>query len=350
MPPRRFKPVEECRDEIIDYVAELETGTDNDDPDQRQSASTQRYKQDVRWYDHWLDEEGIESAFDVGPQDTNRLGRALSNQYNGTTPRYRWDRIHAMYDYFVSLELTDTNPLDRWNDKRSEKWGMTKSTEQSKRLEDDETYAVDVENVRAMEENVGRNRVRDQLLIRLLWHTGMRRNEASELTLDMLEEDAREITLPGSITKNGKERVVAWQSNLDGLMYTWLDAGYREDYLGGRDHNHLFVGERGAPLSAEAINEIVIRAADNAGINRKTYADANAPEPEDGGDAAPNRWLISSHNIRHGLGSYLVHETDMGLYEVSRYLGHQSVGVTEQTYIEYDPRSGTDDAHKFGPE
>ncbi|MDX5987794.1 MULTISPECIES: tyrosine-type recombinase/integrase [Haloferax] len=255
-----------------------------------------------------------------------------------------------MYDYFVSLDLVDSNPLDRWNDRKTEKWGMTKTTEQSKRLEDGERYAVDQADVREMEQHVGRNRVRDQLLIRLLWHTGMRRGEASEVSLEMLNRDAREIELPGSITKNSRERVVAWQPNLDGLMQKWLDGGYRDDYLGGEDHNHLFVGERGAPLSPEAINDIVIRAADNAGINRRLYADANAPEPEDGGAKEANRWLISSHNIRHGLGSYLVHETDAGLYEVSRYLGHRSVDVTESIYVEYNPRAGTDAAHDFGPE
>lgn len=347
--PRRYKPVEDCREEIQEYVEELEVGTDDDDEDQRASNSTQRYRQDVRWFDEWLDDQGIESAYDVDVRDANKLGRALSQQFNGTTPRYRWDRIYAMFDYFRSLGLIEENPLERWNDKKAEKWGMTKRTEQDKQLEDDETYAVSAEEVRAMEENVGRNRVRDQLLIRLLWHTGMRRGEAAAVTLDMLDEDAREIHLPSRVTKNSKDRVVAWQPNADGLLRQWL-GGVRDDYLGGRDHDHLFVGERGAPLSAEAINEIVIRAADNAGINRKTYADANAAVPEDGSDPSPNRWLISSHNIRHGLGSYLVHETDMGLYEVSRYLGHQSVDVTESTYIEYDPRAGTDDAHEFAPE
>ena len=339
----------ECREELTEYAAELESGTDDDDPEQRASKSTQRYRQDLRWFDHWLDDNGIESVFDVGPRESNQLGRDLSSQYNGTTPRYRWDRLHALYDYFVSLGVIDRNPLERWNDQKGEKWGMTKTTEQSKRLEDDEKYAVDQDDIRLMEENCGRNRVRNQLVIRLLWHTGIRRGEASNARLGWVDRDVREITIPSDVAKNGKTRVVCWQPSLDGLLSKWLDKGYREDYLGGRDHDHLLVGERGAPLSAEAINKLVINSADRAGINRKLYADANAPEPEDGGEPEANRWLISSQNVRHGTGSYLVHETDMGLYEVSRYLGHQSVEVTEQTYVEYDPRAGTDAAHKFGP-
>ncbi|MFD1646682.1 tyrosine-type recombinase/integrase [Haloarchaeobius litoreus] len=346
--PRGFKDIEECRPEIKAYAKTLESGTDDNDEDQRATASTKRYKQDVRWFDHWLDEHNIDSAYDVTSEQALEIGEELTDQYNGTTPRYRWDRIYAMYDHFVALEKIDRNPLERWNGDKKSLWGMSKSTEQSKQLGDDEDYAVDAEDVRAMEENVGRNRVRDQLLIRLLWHTGMRRGEAEAVTLEMMDEDEREIHLPSSVTKNGKDRIVAWQPNLDGLLRQWI-GGLRDDYLGGRDHDHLFVGERGAPLSAEAINEIVIRAADNAGINRQTYADANAVEPEDGSEPEPNRWLISSHNIRHGLGSHLVHETPMSLYEVSRYLGHQSVEVTEQTYIEYDPRAGVDEAHEFVP-
>ncbi|WP_232686518.1 tyrosine-type recombinase/integrase [Halobacterium zhouii] len=350
MPPRQYRDISECRAEIKAYAKTLEAGTDDNDDDQRASASTKRYQQDVRWFDHWLDEHDIDSAYDVTSEQAMEVGEDLSAQYNGTTPRYRWDRIYAMYDHFVALEKIEKNPLRQWDGQKKTLWGMSKSTEQSKQLEDGEDYAVDAEDVRAMEANVEQNRLRNQLLIRLLWHSGMRRGEAEAVTLDMLSRDAREITLPSSVTKNGRERVVAWQPNLDGLLHKWLDGGIRDDYLGGRDHEKLFVGERGAPLSAEAINEVVINAADNAGINRRTYADANAAQPEDGSNPEPNRWLISSHNIRHGLGSHLVHKTDASLYEVSRYLGHQSTSVTEETYVEYDPRAGTDSAHEFAPE
>lgn len=349
MPPR-YKSVEDCRPEIVDYIEELEVGTDDGDDDMRQSVSTRRYKQDLRWFDDWLDGKDIDSAFDVTPADANRIGRSLANQFNGTTPRYRWDQIYAMYEFFVAMDLMTSNPLDRWDSRKKEKWGMTKTTEQSKRLEDGERYAVSQEEIRMMEQNVGRNRLRDQLIIRLLWHTAMRRGEASDVTVDMLDRDAREIALPGSITKNRKPRVVVWQPNLDGLMDKWLDGGYRDEYLGGENHEYLFVGERGAPLSADAINEVVINAACRAGINRKLYRDANAPEPEDGEEPEANRWKISAQSVRHGAASILVHETEMGLYEVSKYLGHSSVDITEPTYVEYDPRAGTDDAHTYGVE
>jgi len=200
-----------------------------------------------------------------------------------------------------------------------------------------------------MEENVGRHRIRGQLIIRLLWQTGVRRGEASGLEIEDIERDDREITVRESVAKNDEKRIIAYQQSLDGLLKEWLDYGHREEMAATADHDRLFVGERGAPLSGDRINEIVIDAADEAGINRKIYADVNAPLDEDG-NRIPNRWKISAHNIRHGFGTYMVNETDAGLWEVSKSMGHSSVEITERIYVENDPRAGVKHLHKYGPE
>jgi integrase/recombinase XerD len=336
MSPRRYKPIEKCRPEIQDYIEELGVGTDDDDVDKRDTTSTDRYEQDLRWFDSWLDAEDIDSAYDVSPADANRIGRSLIDEFNGTTPRYRWDRIYSFYEYLNAMELVERNPLSKWDARKTEKWGMTKTTEQSKQISGDERYSVSQEEVRLMEEHAGRNRERDQLVIRLMYHSGMRRNEASEVTLDMVDRNKREITLPARVTKNDKERVVCWGSSLDGLMNTWLDRGLRDEYLGGNSHDYLLVGERGAQLSGSAINDIIVNAADRAGINRKMYADSNSA------DGKPNRWKISSHSVRKGTGSYLINELGLDLYAVSKYLGHADLSITERIYVEYDPRTGAD--------
>ena len=347
MPPR-YKDISECRSEIEDYAGQLDSGTDNADPELRNEGSTRRYKQDLRWYDHWLDDANIESPTDVKPYHANQVGQTLSNEFNGTSGLYRWDQIFAFHDWLVRMEFTDSNPFEKWDDEKKEKFGLTKSTEQSRRLQEGEQYATTQNEIRKMEENVGRYRTRDQLIIRLLWQTGMRRKEAAKLEIDDVDRDAREITIRASIAKNGKERVVAYQQTLDGLMKEWLDYGYREEMAATADHNRLFVGERGAPLSGERINDIVIDAADEAGINRKIYADANAGTDEEG-NKIPNRWKITAHNVRHGFGTYMVNETDAGLWEVSQAMGHSSVEITQRIYVDDDPRAGIDHLHEYGP-
>ncbi|QKY20673.1 site-specific integrase [Halolamina sp. CBA1230] len=344
MPPR-YKPIDDCRPLIVDYAEELAAGTDDADNDKRDSNSTKRYEQDLRWFDGWLDDQGIDEVTDVTAADANRLGRTLSNEFSGTTGRYRWDRIVALYDYLESMGIIDDNPLSRWNDAKDEKWGLTKSNEQDHHLNDGEKYAVDEEDIEAMEEAVEEDRVRNQLLIRLAWHSACRRGELAAISLDMLDENKREITLPASVTKNNRKRVVGYNRSLDGLLHRWLHGGLRDEYLGGRDHDHLFVGTRGAPLSGEAINEVIVKAADNAGINRKLYADANSPDGE------PNRWKVSSHNVRHGAATRLVNKTDLtDLYSISRYLGHSSVEFTEKRYVEYDPEVGVRGVRDYLPD
>jgi len=347
--PPRYKPVEDCRAEIEQYIGQLEAGTDDADPESRDSRSTRRYKQDLRWYDHWLDDAEIESVTTVTPADANSVGQQLADEFNGTTKRSRWDRIYAFHSWLKRMELTDSNPYEKWNDEKEEIFGLSKATEQSRHLQDEEEYAVSQEDVRLMEQNVSRHRIRDQLIIRMMWQSGIRRSEAAGLLESDIDRNELEITIRKANAKNGEQRIVAYQKSLDGLLGKWLDEGYREEMAAGRDHEKVFVGERGAPISGDRINDIVIDAAYDAGINRKIYADANAPVDEDG-NREPNRWKITSHNIRHGFGTYMVNDTDAGLWEVSRQMGHSSVKVTEDIYVEDDPRAGVEDTHKYGPD
>jgi len=344
MPPR-YKPIEECRPLLQRYAKHLKRTADDNDPEKRNTGSADKYIRSLRWFDRWLDQLDYESPLDVDNGDVYELGHTLSSDFNGSTGMYRWNEIHSFYEFLQKMELADNNPLDRWHDDKGDEFGLTRSSEQSKHLKEGESYAVSQEDVRLMEENVGRPRLRNQLLLRMLWQTGMRRGEISGLTLSDLDRDNREITVRAENAKNNKRRVVGYQPSLDGLLTTWIEGGKRDGYnVHGRDW--LFLGERGAQLSGEAINEVVRKAAINAGINRKLdYEDANSG----------SRWLITSHNIRHGYGSFLVNEImpendSLTIYDVSKQMGHSSIDVTEEIYIEHNPEAGLEKIKQFGPE
>lgn len=247
-----------------------------------------------------------------------------------------------MYEWFTTMELIEKNPLAKWDAQKKDLWGMTKKTEMSKHIDNEVAYPVPPKEVELMCQHTGQHKQREILVIKLLFHTAMRREEASEVTLGMLKKDERIIELPGRITKNGKERHVRWGRSLDGLMTEWLDYSLRDEYLGGREHDYLLVGNRGAQLQPDGINDIIINSADRAEINEKLYADANAPIDPDTGEPKKNRWKISSHNLRHGMATYLSNSehSNMSIYELSRYLGHSSVEITESIYSDYDPTVG----------
>lgn len=348
MPPR-YKQLEECRDWIARRGQNIQRSADDNDPEKPNARSVRRYVQDLRWYDHWLDGKDIECPTQLTAGDAFALGTDLSSEFNGTTPSNRWRTIYGLHDWLMKIEVAPENPLERWNDDKKQEFGITKSTEQSKHLEDGEPYAVSQEEVRLIEEHVGPPKIRNQCLVRLLWQCGLRRGEASYLTLDDLDRENREVTVRASVAKNGKKRVVPYQRSLDGLLTTWLDNGHRKQYTRGDDIPYVFVGERGGRLSEEAINEVVVKAADRAGINRRLYADANAAVDDDG-NPIPNRWKISAHSLRVGLGTHLANNTDAGIYEISKLLGHRSVSVTESRYVDDDPRAGLDHGRKYGPD
>lgn len=368
MPRRRYIPVEKCRSEIREYIYHLEAGTDDADSDMRSSGSTDRYKQDLRWFDMWLDgaldrayrdeetdwevsDPWIESVQDLTEAQANKLGRNLSNNFSGTTGTYRWNRIHSFYGWADRMGMVDGNPLEKWDEDKKDNWGLTKTTEQSRHIdrEEDEHYAPKQDEVRLMEEHVGRHRIRDQLIIRIMWQTGLRRGELSALKIAHMDRDAREIEVVPSVAKYSKRRVVAYQPSLDPLLEEWLDYGLRAEMTAGRDHDYLVCGERGGQLSGDRINTIVVNAACDAGLNEKLYADASAPIGDDG-EPKKNRWKITAHNLRHGYGTYLVNKTDAGIWEVSKQMGHSSVDITEDIYVEDDPRAGIEHSHEYGPD
>ncbi|WP_408956675.1 tyrosine-type recombinase/integrase [Natrinema sp. 74] len=334
----------------------------------------------MRWFDHYLDEipvdpdddillknaeeddegrsdggekveveVGLEKVTDFTAEHAKLLGFTLVERFNGTTPQNRWKQIYNLYDDLRRSGKIDDNPMEKWDEVKRTRFGITKSTEQSKHLEDGEDYAPSRDEIELMLENVGVPRHRNQTLIRFLYQTGLRRGEAADLTLDDINRDTREVVVRASVAKNGTKRTVAWQKSLDGLMDLWLDVD-RDAYTNGDpDNRWLWVNRSGGKMEGESINEVVVKAACNAGVNRALYADANAPLDEND-EPIPNRWKISAHNLRVALGTYLANETEAGIYEISRALGHKSVKITEEKYVEDGDRAGLADLKKYGPD
>lgn len=361
MPVREYRDIDECRDEIQNRARDLRRSSDDDDDDKRDMSSAKSYIKDLRWFDEYLDETDIDNVVDFSVNDAKDLGFDLVDRFNGTTPQNRWKQIYNLYDRLCIVEEIEKNPLERWDGIKNNEMGINKTTAQEKHLDADEDYAPSFEEIALMEESVGVPRHRNQTLIRFLAQTGLRRGEAADLETEDIDRDSREVTVRAEVAKNNERRVVAWQPSLDGLMTEWLDTqrlmfanetGIPEE---DRDNPWLWVNRSGGKMEGGGINEVVVKAAYNATdpetgepLNRPLYADANAPLDEDG-EPIPNRHKISAHNIRVALGSYLANSTDMGIYEISKSLGHKSVKVTEEKYVQHQDTAGLDPLKKFGP-
>ncbi|MDB2294364.1 site-specific integrase [Halorubrum ezzemoulense] len=348
---RRYKPLEDCREDIKKYAKFIRNTSKDESRKKRDVASGGKIIRHLRCYDHWLDDNHLESPRDIVPVDVEDLSVDLADNFFGTTPRERFDAIKTFHHW-----LARRTGNDPFQDLVGSDFELYKETEQEQ-LVKDEDYPVTDEQVELMMENCGSPKRRNQLIIKFMYQTGVRRGEAAGIELEDLDRDTRTLHVREEVAKYGKERYVAWQPSLDPLLDHYIDEGLRKALLAGKDSDNLFIGERGADLSGEAINNMVKTAAQNAGINQTIYADANAKreingEDENGdpiyGEPIENRWQITSHNIRVGFGTRMV-ENDCDIYKLSKAMGHSSVEVTEKRYAKPKPDIALEDVRKFGP-
>jgi integrase/recombinase XerD len=302
-------------------------------------SSYDRYEKDLIWFDGYLQESGLNSE-EASSLDVDDALATLSDKYNGTTPGRRWRTINNFYRMMVKLEVIDQNPCENVD---LDDHAISNSTKQSEFIDDDSNenlYAPSDEEVDQMIQHAPseRHRVRNQLLIVLMYHTGCRCNEIRQIKIDDIEREDQEIRLRGSTTKTGKARTVRYGDSAVGLLREWLDDGYRSR-LKYSHSPYLFISIRSEKMSKSRVNEIVRNAARNAGINEVLYQDASGND----------RWKITSHTLRHACGTYMV-ENGVDIYKVSKYLGHSSIEITEKIYVHDDGSIGVDEAHELGPQ
>lgn len=146
--------------------------------------------------------------------------------------------------------------------------------------------------------------LRNRLLLEILYGTGARVSEAADLTLGMLDQTARVITITG---KGNKTRIVPYgQYAADALANYLRDA--RPQLLAKSQvmHDKLFVNQRGQALTASGIEYILKQLAKKAGLTQ----------------------MISAHMFRHTYATDMLNN-GADLRTVQQLLGHSSLSTTQ---------------------
>jgi integrase/recombinase XerD len=89
------------------------------------------------------------------------------------------------------------------------------------------------EEKEALVENVPTPTLRNELVIRLLWQTGVQKSELVEIELENIDRDEWSIKVWSNKTREW--RTVLYQTSLDFLMEQWLDGGHRDSYVPAGD-------------------------------------------------------------------------------------------------------------------
>ncbi|MBI1380493.1 MAG: tyrosine recombinase [Planctomycetaceae bacterium] len=162
--------------------------------------------------------------------------------------------------------------------------------------------------------------LRDRALLEVLYATGARVSEVCGLELDHLEPGLLELRLFG---KGGKTRLVPLAERAREVLGRWLTMG-RTECPGGALHRHLFLSDRGAPLSRTGAWRLVSARARRLGLGR-----------------------VTPHSLRHAFATHLV-RGGADLRAVQELLGHASISTT-QVYTHLDTDHLQDLHRRFHP-
>jgi integrase/recombinase XerD len=144
--------------------------------------------------------------------------------------------------------------------------------------------------------------LRDRALLETMYACGLRASEATDLELTDLDLEAGILVARG---KGAKERIVPVGSQAIASLRTYLQRA-RPRLVGVRDEPHVFVNQRGGPLTRQGLYKIVQRHARSAGLARR----------------------ISPHTLRHTFATHLL-AGGCDLRALQEMLGHADVATTQ---------------------
>ena len=148
---------------------------------------------------------------------------------------------------------------------------------------------------------------RDYTMIYLMLDSGMRLGECSELLYEDISLHNRKIFLRAEITKGRKDRTVYFSEKTETILRRWLQ--FKDRYC---ESGYLFpVKNGGHHVSVTTFESNFKRHLQRAGLNEN----------------------ISPHCLRNNYAKRCL-MNGMDIYTLSRLLGHSSVQVTEQAYLD----------------
>ncbi|MDR0648375.1 MAG: tyrosine-type recombinase/integrase [Synergistaceae bacterium] len=174
-----------------------------------------------------------------------------------------------------------------------------------------------------------KKKLRDSLILELLYGSGLRVSEVTSLDWDDVDISERWLRISG---KGSKERLVPFSHEARRCLLQW------KDELAGRGQWHdgaspLFPGEKASAsrMTERTVHRIVVSAARGVGI-----------------------FGVTPHTLRHSFATHML-ENGAPLRVIQELLGHESLATTQRyltvtaeqmkkSYMESHPRSGLEDA------
>lgn len=305
---------------------------------QKSESTHHNRKYGLGKYEDWLEDQD-RTLLTVGKFDIEDFIVHLGNEgYAPETSNGIYSTVTNFYSYLVDLSYEnpepdlEESPCERVD--RSEFATILSGTKKQQEMKEEITYLTP-EEIDTLCENVPAPKLRNELLIRLMFQTGCRQGEIRNMEVDNIDEGNRSIRIYAE--KTGDYRTVYYQKSLEGLMNEWLHGGHRVSYYKAAESPYLFVTDKSEQFTHSTnINYIVRETAKEAGLNEVMYEDHNEVK----------RWKITSHTLRHSHAIASI-ESGIDIERVRRHMGHSSLDMTTR-YLQFVEEDVRDAYQSFG--
>lgn len=295
------------------------------------SATQERRRKGVRYYLQWCSENDVDPV-SAGEDDIKQYIRYMMGDMSDTALASRYSSVSMFYEFLVNFGSgdgysLDENPTADVSIENPPFDLQPQSPEYVKVLRregKENVKALPKERIEQLFGNGGEPEIRNELILRLFWQTGLRADELSRVKVDNIDLRNREIRIR-SAKLNPQDhpalyhRYVYYQSNLDELMETWINHGRPGLSPYADDSPYLMLSHQSEQLNPGTLSDVVKEAAHRAGIQEPMYEDAK-------GDT---RWLVTAHRIRHSAISYWANELGMNITSIRRMAGHAKLETTK---------------------
>lgn len=265
--------------EFLDYISYEKKYSD---------YTEKNYELDLFKYFEYLDKNNL-NYLTVKYKDVSNFTLFLAKQnYKSTTINRIDSSIRSFYNYLESEEKINGNPFK-----------AASNLKVPKRLPNYFKYDEYLTMISVIDKDD--YEYRNRLILEMLFATGLRVSELSNIKIKDIDFSEREIKIMG---KGSKERFVFYNKECAIVLDSYLKE-CRSKLLNGKDSEYLFINHLGDKLTDRGIRLIIDKIVKKSCIKSK----------------------VSPHTFRHTFATMLLNE-GCNIKSVQELLGHSSLGTT----------------------
>lgn len=265
--------------EFLDYISYEKKYSD---------YTEKNYELDLFKYFEYLDKNNL-NYLTVKYKDVSNFTLFLAKQnYKSTTINRIDSSIRSFYNYLELEEKINGNPFK-----------AASNLKVPKRLPNYFKYDEYLTMISVIDKDD--YEYRNRLILEMLFATGLRVSELSNIKIKDIDFSEREIKIMG---KGSKERFVFYNKECATVLDSYLKE-CRSKLLNGKDSEYLFINHLGDKLTDRGIRLIIDKIVKKSCIKSK----------------------VSPHTFRHTFATMLLNE-GCNIKSVQELLGHSSLGTT----------------------